>query len=81
MARQQYRERLRENRMKITEKLKDRPTLIQRHEQDMKKKIANSTALTSIATAIGNKKELFNETERIKLGLNNDDAYDNLLGI
>ncbi len=33
IARQQYRERLRENRIKIAEKLKDRPSLIERHEQ------------------------------------------------
>lgn len=74
IARQQYRERLRENRMKIAAKLKDRPSLIQRHEQDMRKKAANSAALSSVAKVVGaEKQELFNAEEKMRLGLDDDD--------
>lgn len=74
IARQQYRENLRANRMKIADKLKDRPTLIARHEQDLRKKAASTAALQSVSNVVGGgKDELFNNEEKMRLGLDEDD--------
>ena len=75
MAREQYREKLRENRRKITEKLKDRPTLIARHELELRKKAANTTALGTVGKVITeSNKELFTKEERLRLGIGDDDS-------
>ncbi len=73
-ARQEYRERLRANRLKIAETLKDRPSLIERHEIDLKKRAAGTAALASVASAIGEgKKELLTSEEKVRLGMDDDD--------
>jgi len=74
IARQQYRENLRANRMKIADKLKERPSLIARHEQDLRKKAANSAALQSVSNVVGTgKEEIFNDEEKMRLGMDEDD--------
>jgi hypothetical protein len=74
IARQQYRENLRANRMKIADKLKERPSLIARHEQDLRKKAASSAALQAVSNTVGpGKEEIFNNEEKMRLGLDDDD--------
>ena len=79
MARAQYREKLRENRLKIAEKLKDRPSLIERHELEMRRKQANTNALNTVASVVTDgkgksKNEIFNSEEKMALGLDDDDS-------
>jgi predicted transcriptional regulator len=77
-ARAEYREQLRINRRRINDKLKSRPSLIERFEQDSTKKTAGSDALKKVATAVmgaGDDRDydLFDEEERMKLKYDSDE--------
>ena len=76
-AKAEFREQLRANRRRIKEALKDRPSLIERHELQMAKRNASSAALRQIAGAIKNgdysADGIFNDEEQAKLAYDDDD--------
>jgi hypothetical protein len=51
-AREEYRAKLRENKQRIQDSLKNRKSLLQRHDEDMAKKTAVTTALKKIAKTV-----------------------------
>lgn len=51
-AREEYRAKLRENKRRIQESLKNRKSLLQRHDEDMAKKTAVTTALKKVAKTV-----------------------------
>lgn len=51
-AREQFREALRQNKKRIDEFVKNRPSLIQRHDKDMAMKAAGASGLSRAAEAI-----------------------------
>lgn len=75
LARKQYRENLRQNRARIADKLKDRPSLMERHDQDLRKRAAGTKALETVADTMNkaNKSELLNNEEKMRLGIDSDD--------
>jgi hypothetical protein len=51
-AREEYRQKLRDNKLKLKESLKSRPSLIERHEKNIATRDASTAALRKVATAV-----------------------------
>lgn len=51
-AREEYRRKLRENKQRLRESLKNRPSLLQRHDESMASKTAATSALKKVARAV-----------------------------
>lgn len=69
-AREEYRARMAANKKRLQEVVNARPSLMERHEQAIAAKTANTKALGTVATAMGGDDfDLFNEDEALKLGV------------
>lgn len=67
-AREEYREQLRANKRKIADSLKNRPSLLQRHDESMATKTASTMALKKVAAVV------------TSIGKDDDDDDDEWLG-
>jgi hypothetical protein len=80
-AREEYREKLRENKRRIQESLKNRPSLIERHEKNIATRDASSAALKKIANvAVASKVSGGSEEGKDGSGDYSDDDDDWLKG-
>jgi hypothetical protein len=77
-VREEYRQKLRENKRKIKESLQNRPSLLDRHDKAIAVKNAKSNALHKVADAVSDKykssiddDDLFDHKEKLLLGLSN----------
>lgn len=69
-ARAEYRARRVANKKRLQEVVSSRPSLMERHEQAVASKSANTKALGTVAKAMGSGDfDLFNEDEALKLGV------------
>eukprot|EP01034_Spumella_vulgaris_P027210 gene27210-33901_t len=84
-AREEYREKLRANKAKLTESLKSRPSLLERHDKKIATKTAGLNALRTVADAVASSRDkggkmregnshrddndIFDPKEKILLGL------------
>ena len=69
-ARAEYRARRTANKKRLQEVVSNRPSLMERHEQAIASKTANTKALGTVAKAMGSGDfDLFNEDEALKLGV------------
>ena len=71
-AKEEFKARMAENKKRLDEVIRNRPSLMERHEQALAAKTANTKALGAVAQAMGNDDfDLFNEDEAMKLGVLN----------
>ena len=69
-AKNEFKNRLKENKKRLEEVLSNRPSLLERHEQDIAQRTAGTKALSKVATAVGDGEfDFFNEDEAAKLGV------------
>ena len=69
-AQLEYKARLQENKKRLNDAINSRPSLLERHEQDVAARTAGTKALGKVANAMGGAElDLFNEDEAAKLGV------------
>ncbi len=69
-AQLEYKARLLENKKRLRDAINSRPSLLERHEQDIAARTAGTKALGKVASAMGSEEmDLFDEDEAAKLGV------------